>query len=293
MATPLFDALQVDLSERLEDAVSSATSNGLRWTSAQRDSFMNQGIRKWLTKWVARFLKGDPRAGDALQNHIVEYSGALASSKLSLTTSGLTTPASGGVLQILEVYNTDDSKFIHPSPRINKLFVQNSLNSFLDEQYWTVNAGSLEVFGSGVAATENITMRFIKGHVNHVAGGGAVTVVSDTAWTASSTTITNFTGTLASHVGSIFAGLDNGANAFSRTIASYVSGTSFTINSALVADGAGTNGYIIPASATTGDLEVPKEWWEEALDMATIIGLESDPDSTNLARATVLEGRNG
>ena len=74
----------------------------------------------------------------------------------------------------------------------------------------------------------------------------AGTVVSDTAFTAAAKTITAFTGVVASHVGGEFIGLDNGGNAFKRSIVSYVSSTSFTINSALVADGAGTNGFIVP-----------------------------------------------
>jgi len=208
MAIPLYDSLQVDLSERLEDAVAAATSNGVKWTSAQRDAFMNEGIRRWHLKWLMRYLQGDPRAQEALQNYVVESSQALSSSKTSL--SGLTTtPANAGALHIIEVYNSTTPAYVYPMPR--RLKLSYSLNQFLDEQYWTISDGSIEVIGSGT--TDTVNVRFIEGHVNHAANTGS------------------------------------------------------------------------------DDILVPSSWWPEVLDMATVVGLESDPDSQNLTRATVLDNR--
>jgi len=107
-------------------------------------------------------------------------------------------------------------------------------------------SGASFTITTGTDTTELKYYRIPK--VGTVSGG---TVVSDTAWSASGTTISAFTGTLASHVGALFAGLDNSANPFVRTITGYVSTTSFTIDSALVAGGAGTNGYIIPLNVLT------------------------------------------
>jgi len=52
-------------------------------------------------------------------------------------------------------------------------------------------------------------------------------------------------------VGGTMVGLDNSSNPFARTITKYLSSTSFEISSALVASGAGTNGYIIPPTSNT------------------------------------------
>lgn len=76
-------------------------------------------------------------------------------------------------------------------------------------------------------------------------------VVSDTAWSASGVTVSAFTGMTSALVGATFTGLDNGGNAFARTVTKYVSSTSFEISSALVSDGAGTNGYLIPPNSNS------------------------------------------
>lgn len=98
-------------------------------------------------------------------------------------------------------------------------------------------------------ATDTIEIKYYR--QPKVGSASSAAVVSGTTWTSSSTTITSFTGMTTALVGGIFVGLDNGANAFARTITQYVSTTSFTISSALVAGGAGTNGYIIPPGANT------------------------------------------
>lgn len=98
-------------------------------------------------------------------------------------------------------------------------------------------------------ATDTIEIKYYR--QPKVGTASSAAVVSDVAWTSSSTTITNFTGMTTALVGGTFVGLDSGGNAFARTITQYVSATSFLISSALVADGAGTNGYIIPPGANT------------------------------------------
>jgi hypothetical protein len=73
-------------------------------------------------------------------------------------------------------------------------------------------------------------------------------VISDVAFTATSTVITNFTGMTTALVGATFVGLDSAA---ARTVTKYISATSFEISSALAAEGAGTNGYLIPPNSNT------------------------------------------
>jgi hypothetical protein len=97
--------------------------------------------------------------------------------------------------------------------------------------------------------------------------------------------VTNFTGTLSTHVGGTFVGIDNGGNVFSRLITAYVSATAFTIASALVADGAGTNGYIIPPNGS--DIAVTSTYWPMILDLAYAVAKmeEGEPDTIALATA--------
>lgn len=77
----------------------------------------------------------------------------------------------------------------------------------------------------------------------------AQTVVYDAAFTISGTTVTNFTGVLAAHVGGTLVGTDAVAALFNRVITKYVSSTSFEISSTVTNAGACTVGYIIPAGA--------------------------------------------
>jgi len=79
----------------------------------------------------------------------------------------------------------------------------------------------------------------------------SASVVGDTAFTASGTTVSAFTGMTAALVGGTLVGTDSAAGKFARTITKYLSSTSFEISSALAADGASTYGYIIPPSSNT------------------------------------------
>jgi len=287
MATPNYDKISVELSQRVGDPVSAAATNGVKWSSAQRDVFINSACRRWLNRWAINLKKRHPHALEALQSYVVEESVALSGGVYSLGSLA----SNNGALDIISVYNSTDTAVVYPLPSEFRATVQAGVNALLSEQYWFVDGGNLRVVGTGVAGTETVTIKFIKNHPALSANGAAGTVVSGTSFSATGTAVTSFTpGTvLASHVGAKFVGLDNGANAFDRTIVAYVSATAFTINSALVADGAGTNGYIIPIA--TAEIIIPSTYWGQILDLSTMLALEADPSDTNLARATILQAR--
>ena len=148
---------------------------------------------------------------------------------------------------------------------------------------WSEINSTLYVLGAG--ASDSITLRYIKRHVPITNGQASTAVVSDTAFTATGMAITNFTGTLSTHVGGTFAGTDSAAAPFSRLIVAYVSSTAFTIASALAADGASTNGYIIPPNGS--DIAVTSTYWPMILDLAYAVAKmeEGEPDTIQLALA--------
>jgi hypothetical protein len=111
---------------------------------------------------------------------------------------------------------------------------------------------NLEIFkGSAFTmtpATDTITARFIRQTIGST--GVTPTVVSDASYsTSDGFIILGFSGTLVSHIGGTFVGIDSGGTPFSRNIVGYNTSSSFTIDSA-IATGTGTNGYIIPSSTT-------------------------------------------
>jgi hypothetical protein len=281
MASPLFDALSVSLSRMIEDPVSSATTDGDAITSAMRSQFLNEGIRRCIKRWVAQGNQ------DAIREYINTESQTLASSTKALSSW------TGGVFAILAARNTTDTAI--PIPLSNQLVAEatSGVNRWLlassSNQKYYLNGGNFVLLGG--TATSAISLTYVKQHTDLVAGGSAGTVVFDNAWTASSTTITNFTGVLSTHVTGKFVGTDNGGNYFERTIATYVSATSFTINSALVADGAGTAGYIVPPTAN--DIIIPSQYWPEVLDEAYLVWAAQNPGNDSTLKMQMIRGAKG
>lgn len=285
MATPLYDAISVSLSQRIGDPVAAAATDGVKWSSAQRDTFINGACRRWLTRQVRMLASQAVGVEEALQSYVVEETVSLSGG-----TYALSTLASGvGAIYVMSAYNSTDNAIIKPLPAWMRPVIQSSANTLLSDQYWLIDGGNIRVVGTDVAGTESIIIKFVKNHPALAANGSAGTVVSDVAWNATGTAVTNFTGTVATHVGATFAGLDSGGNPFNRIITAYVSATAFTINTALVADGAGTNGYIIPPAS--GEIIVPSTHWGIILDLATVHALEADPSNQNLAWAVQLQNR--
>jgi len=98
-------------------------------------------------------------------------------------------------------------------------------------------------------ASDTIELKYYRQPI--VGTATSADVIGDTSFTATSTTITGFTGMTTALVGGTLVGTDSSANKFARTITKYLSATSFVISSALEADGTATYGYIIPPSSNT------------------------------------------
>jgi len=265
MASPNFDALSIALSKKLGDPVAAAATDGKVWTSALRTLLLNDAHRKWTLKQLS--------AGNmnALKHYKNREGQALTNNVLPLTTW------TGGVAAIISAYNSTDAVYVkrlpdgmvgHARAASNTYYTPSTTN-----QFWVVEDGSFVLMDGGTTTGDTIVLEYVRPHAD-LAVGQTSTVISDTTWSATGTAVTAFTGTIASHVGGTFVGLDNGANAFSRKIVAYVSATAFTISAALVADGAGTNGYIIPPASS--DTLVPDTYWHEILSLALQEGLEEE-----------------
>ena len=302
---PTFDQISVSLSRRVGDAVAAATTDGQTLSALNRADYINQSIRTCLTKYTGMLLSAEDQtpgwyqakkdAEGFLVNYIQEGTGALSSNAISLDSFS---PAVDTILSV------EDDTTSRPVARlmegVKDLTDNTGIAGWAAGTYsataanntsnpvWYVQNNSLYVIG--VTATDTVRIRYIQKHTDLAAGGAAATVVSDTTFSATSTAVTGFTGTLTSHVGGTFVGLDSGANPFSRQIVAYVSSTAFTISSALVADGAGTNGYIIPL---TSSILIPSQYHHIILDVATALALEDDPDTLTSSRAAVLRRRTG
>lgn len=156
------------------------------------------------------------------------------------------------ILRVVHVAGSTRTLVTEQKP--NEIERVTALTSINASGFFYVNEGDVLRLYKGssatiTTATDTIEIKYYR--QPKVGTASSASVISDVAWTSSSTTITNFTGMTTALVGGTFTGLDSGGNAFARTITQYVSATSFIISSALVADGAGTNGYIIPPSANT------------------------------------------
>lgn len=160
MAAPLYDAISVRHSRNIGDKVTAAATDGVVWSSAQRDTHLNAAIRRWmLLKWQQQdFL--------ALQNYVNGEAQALAANIKAL--SGWT----GGVSFILSAINTTQSPnvIVKPLPEKLRVAVASGANSYLNataaNEWWVINAGSIYVYGAG--ATDNINLQYVKGHTDMV-----------------------------------------------------------------------------------------------------------------------------
>lgn len=267
MSSPNYDALHLRLSRMAGDTVTNATSDGNKATSALRDVILNNAIRVWITKKIGQPDRDGLYSSidrDALRSYITNFS-TTPDSNLKLQLSTFTYP----VYRIIGMRDTDEGVTVFPIiPPLSRQSLAQllalSLTASYKTQYWEADGGNLYILGG--TAADTYTTEYVKQHTDLVAGGSAQTVVSDTAWSVSGTTVSSFTGVLSSHVGGQFVGIDSGGNKFVRTITSYISSTSFTIDTALVASGSGTNGYIIPLNA--GDIQIDSAYFNEILDEA-------------------------
>ena len=289
MSLPIYDPLQVQLSRFIRDKVTNATDDGKIWTSAQRDNIMNLSIRRWIQMVVQRILAAE-KANVVPVRHYERLSGYLNEEVQSMIANVLPlTTWTGSVDHIFTAYNVTKGQNVSPLPDDDFRFYSPSQGTFMgassSNQYFVYDSSDFHLLDGATTTTDSIKLRYLKRHSNLVAGGGSTTVVSDVSCTLATTTVTSFTGVLSTHVGGTLVGLDAGVTPFSKTITSYVSSTSFTINSAPSGgDGTMTNCYIIPPYASS-DILIPPQFHNEILDLAIAVAMEDQPTQERLARA--------
>jgi hypothetical protein len=194
----------------------------------------------------------------------------------------------GNVSVILSAKNSTDNVIVSPVPQALKHAFDVALNQYLSpsasNQFYSIENGYFTLLDGTGTSTDSIYLRYVKEHADLSVGAGASTVVYDAAFSiapvGTGTIVTDFGGVIATHVGGTLTGKDNSGNPFSRLITSYISSTSFTIDSTVTSAGSCTLGYITPPSQN--DIEIDSQYWDEVLQEAYKIYLKRYPTEKNL-----------
>lgn len=175
MASPNFDALNLQHSRNIGDTVAAAATDGSAFSSAKRSSHLNAAIRNWMIdQLLVENLNG-------LSSYVLEATASLTGNALSLA-SGFT----GGVLAVISVKNNNRATMVRKIPITMKHIVDNAYsNSFLattsDNQYWTINGGNLVLIGSG--ATDSVSVIYVSRHTDLAVAGASDIAIPPTYWT--------------------------------------------------------------------------------------------------------------
>ena len=159
MASPNWDSLSVELSKRLDDAAATASTNGDVWSTTQRDIPLNDACKQLMAKYWAQGELDFFRS-------LVESDGqAMTSNEIALSSF------SGGVFRIISARN--GTTVVKPLPVDWVEDVgSHSLISWYDagtnNQYYHIESGNLVNIGG--AATDTMTLRYIKNWTNLTAG---------------------------------------------------------------------------------------------------------------------------
>ena len=166
MAIPNWDALNVELSRMVGDAVASASTSGIVWSDDERDAFLNEAIRRLLRKWIA--VGND----SALRGYIATEAQSLTASVKAL--SGWT----GGVDTILSVFNDTDDQIVYPASAELREEVATGNNPYLlagsAQQRYTINGGNFHLHGG--TATSSIRLTYVTPHTNLSNGVGSTDI---------------------------------------------------------------------------------------------------------------------
>jgi hypothetical protein len=170
MASPLYDAVSVKHSRNIGDYVAAASSDGVRWSSVQRDVHLNEAIRRWMQKQIKiqitsptyKTILKDPFA---LVNYLGGMASALGSGVVALTSY------TGGIQWILSGYNSTTSKHLDfILPDMQGTFASGE-NSYLNGNYAFITGTNLTV--KGAVNTDQIYLYYVKPHTNMAAGAGS------------------------------------------------------------------------------------------------------------------------
>jgi hypothetical protein len=191
----------------------------------------------------------------------------------------------GNVTYIISAKNSTDNVLLYPAPQNLKHLLDVGTNLYMTPtstlQYYTIDGGYFRLIDGGTTSSDSIYLRYVKQHSDLSVDAAASTVITDTC-TTSGTTVSAFTGVIATHAGGRFVGTDSGGHTFDRLITAYVSSTSFTIDSAVTDDGSTCTGYIVPPSQN--DIEIDSQYWDQVLNEAFYIYCGRYPTQSNIAR---------
>lgn len=189
MASPNWDALSVKLAKRIADPAAGgvATGDGARFTSALRDQYLNEAIRRLMRKYVRR-TQPDVSEIKLIEpaffygGYLSDYAGSLAANVVALTTIN-----SGGIFGIVSVQNTNvtNNSMVKPLPHTEKADAVAGDNRYLaaaavGHEYYLIEGTNLRVIGSG--ATDAISVQFVKAHADLSAGGSTDILVPAAYW---------------------------------------------------------------------------------------------------------------
>lgn len=165
---PTFNDLNVTLSNRINDPVAAAATDGSKYSSAFRVDYLNQAIRRWMQKMViACKITGD---FSPLRDYTAEEAQTLAANVKAL--SGWT----GGVFHVISAYNATDSL---PVKQVvgerQRFFVESGGNSYITasatNQYWTEDGSNFRLIDGSTTNADSLRLRYVKQHTDLVAGG--------------------------------------------------------------------------------------------------------------------------
>lgn len=186
MASPNFDALSVQQSKNIGDPVAAATTDGKRWSSAQRSYHLNEAIRRWLRKQFLNGMIRESRTQDAGKNwenlgsYVVQGTGALTASVKSLSSFDGTNT----VAHIIDCYNSTDAVPVKRLPQHFYRWAQTGGNSFLTSsatnQFFVVDGGNIRLLGG--TATSTLSLRFVKAHSDLSANGSSDIAIPSQSW---------------------------------------------------------------------------------------------------------------
>lgn len=175
MASPNFDSLSVRLSRELRDPVASATTDGKRFSSAQRSSFLNAAIRAFKFKAIRN------SNFSALSGYLTEDTQSLSNNVKALSSW------SGGVAWILGAYNVTDSVPIKSlEDQSLRFYVESGGSTYLaasaTNQYWVRDGSNFRLLDGTSTSNDSVRLRFIKQHADLSANGATDIAIGSEYW---------------------------------------------------------------------------------------------------------------
>ena len=182
MAIPNYDALSVQLSKFIGDTASSATADGKRWSSAQRDNHLNYAIKDWMAKQLSSAVQRENAQKSAVANwHALRLLIAEEAQTLSNNTKALSS-WTGGVMHVLAAQNATDTVDILPLPNQQQRFIKTTIgfNNFINgsttRQWYVLDGGAFRLLDGGTTTGDSVKLRYLKQAPTFAANTGSTDI---------------------------------------------------------------------------------------------------------------------